>query len=80
LCLRVINKYSNISRLDPNIGRYFANCHEKQDKNPDRFVLYMGASSRLDTDGLNSIKYQLVKLEKTLLYTRIYVSYKDSNT
>ena len=38
----------------------------------------MGASSRLDSDGLNSIDYSVVKLEKNALFTRIYVSYDDN--
>ena len=75
-----MNKYPGIYRLDPNIGRYFANCHEKQIKNPDRFVLYMGASNRLDNDGLNSIKYKLIETEKSFLFTRFYVSYLDDTT
>ncbi|CAF1032515.1 unnamed protein product [Brachionus calyciflorus] len=78
--LRVLNKYSHIARQDPKIGRYFANCHEKQSKNPNRFVLYMTASSRMETDGLNSMKYRVIKIEKNNLFTRLFVTYKNDHS
>jgi len=36
--MRVLNKYENIDRLEPSIGRYFANCHQQQKRNPNRLV------------------------------------------
>ena len=33
---RVLEHFPRITRLRPEIGRYFANCHEKQEKNPYR--------------------------------------------
>lgn len=60
------------------IGRYFANCHEKQEKNPNRFLLYIAASSRMASDGLNSIKYDVAFGEKTYLFTRFFVLYRDN--
>ncbi|CAF0873722.1 unnamed protein product [Brachionus calyciflorus] len=74
---RVLEHFSRIARLPPDVGRYFANCHEKQEKNPYRFMLYMTAASRMSTDGLNSIKYKLIKTEKNKLFTRFYVKYKN---
>jgi len=41
-------------------------------------MLYLKALfSRIESDGLNSVKYNLVKTEKHNLFTRFYVSYKD---
>ena len=74
---RVLEHYPRIARQAPEIGRYFANCHEKQEKNPYRFMLFMTAASRMKTDGLNSMKYKVVKKEKNSLFTRIYVKYKN---
>ena len=34
--LRVLEEYSNIARLSPEIGQYFANCHQEQTRNPNR--------------------------------------------
>jgi hypothetical protein len=42
-----------------------------------RFILYLRASSRAETDGLNSLNYKLVKIEEKTLFTRFYVSYSD---
>lgn len=76
--VRVLDKFGKISRQHPTVGRYFANCHEMQEKNPDRFLLYMTASSRMDADGLNSINYRIDRTEKTFVYTRYFVFYKDN--
>jgi hypothetical protein len=34
--LRTLNEYPTITRLEPQIGRYFANCHPEQPRNPNR--------------------------------------------
>jgi hypothetical protein len=34
--MRVLKKYSIIERLPPHLGRYFANCHPQQKRNPNR--------------------------------------------
>ena len=36
--MRVLDKYKTIQRLSPQIGRYFANCHKQQKRNPNRLV------------------------------------------
>lgn len=76
--LRVMKNFSSIKRLSPEIGRYFANCHNKQKKNPNRFFLYVSAKSRMTSDGLNSLDYSVKSRESTFLFTRVYVSYKDN--
>lgn len=43
-----------------------------------RFILYIKACiQRQVTDGLNSLEYSIEKLEKSYLYTKIYISYKN---
>ena len=37
--MRCKKKFGRVGRLDPNIGRYFANCHdEDKNKNSNRLV------------------------------------------
>jgi hypothetical protein len=36
--MRVLNKYPIIERLPPHLGRYFANCHPQQKRNPNRYI------------------------------------------
>lgn len=74
----MLENFEKIRRQSPEIGRYFANCHDPQVKNPDRYLLYITARSRMQVDGLNSIAYEINGLEKNLLFTRFYVSYNDS--
>ena len=76
---RVLSKYPEISRPSPEVGRYFANCHEQQAKNPNRFILYLKSNSRAETDGLNSIDYQVASVEKNSIFTRFYISYKNND-
>jgi hypothetical protein len=74
----VLNKFQTIARLPPDIGRYYANCHKQQGRNPDRFILYIKANTRVDSDGLNSVHYQKVKVVKNTIFTRIFISYKNN--
>ncbi|RNA44169.1 beta-1-4-N-acetylgalactosaminyltransferase bre-4-like [Brachionus plicatilis] len=74
---RVLANFPKIARLNPEIGRYFANCHELQPKNPNRFLLYISSSSRIRTDGLNSVHYKIIQIEKNTLFTRFYVKYSN---
>lgn len=73
--LRVSKNYQ-IKRLDPTVGRYFANCHVKQEKNPQRLYLYVKAKTNLISDGLSTLQYDLLRAEKKVLFTRFFVSYK----
>lgn len=73
------SKYDSIKRLTPSVGRYFANCHSKQAKNPNRFLLYVSAKIRMTEDGLKSLQYKVDRTERRLLFTRKFVSYEDKS-
>ena len=52
--------------------------HEKdKNQNPKRFQLLNSAKQRSDKEGLNSIKYDVVKIVSNFLYTRLYVKYDE---
>ena len=75
---RVLAKYEKIDRSDPSVGRYYANCHKQQKRNPDRFLLYMQSNMRsFDKEGLNTVKYKLETKNKSSLFTHIFISYDD---
>ena len=40
-------------------------------------MLRKNAANRMETDGLNSINYKLVKTERRLSFTRFFISYND---
>ena len=88
--------FDNINRLPPELGRYFANCHNEEKINLNRLninwsdfakaefknmyklkrhSLLKESVNRMKKDGLNNIKYDLIKVEKHPLFTHITVSY-----
>lgn len=41
-------------------------------------MIYLkGLFYRLNTDGLNSINYNVAKIERTRIFTRIYINYEN---
>jgi len=51
----------------------------KQDKpNPERVKILKNATRRFDKEGLNNVKYKLLEVEKTPLYTKFTVSYNQT--
>ena len=42
-----------------------------------RFTLLNSAKQRSDKEGLNTIKYEIIKIEKNFLYTRLFVNYNQ---
>ena len=75
---RVISKYKYIAKLDPSIGRFYANCHKQQTRNPDRFIVYLKSKYSSEYDGLNSLMYEVKKIERSYLYTKYYISYSNN--
>lgn len=74
--IRSINHFNEIARLSPERGRYFANCHEEdKTKNPNRFKLIKESLKRIDSDGLKTINYDVKKIIKNPLFTKVIVNY-----
>jgi len=77
---RTLLKYKQVVKLPPNIGRYYMVSHKKEIPNPERFNT-MENSQKLrksKLDGLDSVTYDLVKVEKNNLFVRFYVSYNKT--
>ncbi|CAH8642160.1 unnamed protein product [Heterobilharzia americana] len=63
LLIRVEKSGYKISRVRAEIGRYYSLSHEVDkfnEMNPNRFDLLKNASQRLESDGLNRVKYTVV--------------------
>jgi hypothetical protein len=52
--------------------------HVKDKPNPNRFKLYKKSKLRMNSDGLSSLKYYVIKIEKEKLYTKIFVYYNEN--
>ena len=78
---RVIKKGYTVSRYPLDIGRYTMAKHGKDSHNkpnPDRYKLLKAAGKRIDDDGIRSLKFKREKVEKNLLFTRVLVSYNQT--
>uniref|UniRef100_A0A0A9W4Z7 Beta-1,4-N-acetylgalactosaminyltransferase n=1 Tax=Lygus hesperus TaxID=30085 RepID=A0A0A9W4Z7_LYGHE len=70
---RITKDSNKICRYAPDVSQYVMLSHKKQKPSTDRYYFLMTGKDRYCTDGLNSLKYTVLKLEKTPLYTRILV-------
>ncbi|XP_052892736.1 beta-1,4-N-acetylgalactosaminyltransferase bre-4 [Anopheles moucheti] len=61
----------HIARYPVNIARYTMLNHKKEKANPKRYEKLVNGAKRFDSDGLNSLHYQLVNLIRKPLYTWI---------
>ena len=77
--LRIISKGYKLIRNNMRTGRYHMLTHDKDFPNPKRFKLLKSSIKRMYTDGLNSIKYLLISVNFEPLFTKIVVSYDESN-
>lgn len=75
---RVIKVGLSVARYPLEIGRYYMAKHKKDKPNPERFKLLNTGKSRLKKDGISSLNYTVIKIEKKPLFTRILVTY-DQN-
>jgi hypothetical protein len=73
----VVRKGYKIARYPLDIGRYHMAKHSKEKPNPHRFRLLNTTKSRIDHDGVNNLKYEVVSFTKNLLYTKIIVNYDE---
>lgn len=77
---RVVFKKYEVSRYPLEIGRYTMANHtgdKLNTANPLRFKLLKESEKRIDKDGLNSLKYEVKKVYKSRLFTKIVVDYNE---
>jgi len=74
---RIKNNGLTVIRPPPCLGRYNMIKHKKREREKHirkRVALLSGGRARMKCDGLNSLKYKLVFIEKRSLYTHIMVN------
>ncbi|XP_045196286.2 beta-1,4-N-acetylgalactosaminyltransferase bre-4-like isoform X1 [Mercenaria mercenaria] len=73
-------KYSHLklTRLSSKLGRYKMLKHEHANQNPDKILLFKTMKTRHSSDGLNSLKYDVIKQDYRRLYTWILVSINET--
>ena len=74
LYLRVIAKYKKVIKLSVEIARYYTHDHPQDTPNPQRHNL-LGTSLQDMNQGLSTVKYEISRIEKSALFTRILVTY-----
>ncbi|XP_075056432.1 beta-1,4-galactosyltransferase 1 [Mixophyes fleayi] len=73
---RIVSRGMSISRPDAVTGKCRMIRHErdeKNDPNPKRFDLIARTRQTMNSDGLNTLKYNVLKTEKFPLYSKITV-------
>ncbi|XP_078532642.1 beta-1,4-galactosyltransferase 1 [Lissotriton helveticus] len=73
---RIVSRGMGISRPDAIIGKCRMIHHDrdrKNDPNPQRFNRIAHTRETMNSDGINSLSYKVVKIDKFPLYTRISV-------
>ncbi|RVE67531.1 hypothetical protein OJAV_G00104450 [Oryzias javanicus] len=73
---RVVSRGMSISRPSGEVGKCRMIRHnrdKKNDPNPQRFDRIAHTKETMNKDGINSLSYQVVKVEKFALYTKITV-------
>ncbi|XP_076822757.1 beta-1,4-galactosyltransferase 4-like [Clavelina lepadiformis] len=77
MALRIMARKMKIRRPTMSICRFTSLPHQR-DKgnplNPNRFRLLHTTASRMKTDGLNSVKYEVLSMKKYATYTNITVN------
>ncbi|XP_060069285.1 beta-1,4-N-acetylgalactosaminyltransferase bre-4-like [Ylistrum balloti] len=79
---RVVRAGFKIERYSKTIARYRMIKHGRDKTNavnPKRFSLLQNTSSRMQSDGLNSLKYKLLKIEHNKLFTNISVEVRKED-
>ncbi|BES94542.1 Galactosyl_T_2 [Nesidiocoris tenuis] len=70
---RITRDGGRVCRYSADVSRYVMLSHKKQKPSADRYYFLVTGKDRYATDGLNSLKYTVVKFELLPLYTRIVV-------
>jgi hypothetical protein len=74
---RVLAKNLTIDRPKSAEYRYFMHKHKQAKQNPQRRNILKLGEKRQDYEGLNSLKYRLVSIQKSRLYTKFLVYYNE---
>ncbi|KAF7256891.1 hypothetical protein EG68_06278 [Paragonimus skrjabini miyazakii] len=77
---RLKAKHIPYVHMSPSIARYMAMDHEKQPRRTRQVHLRLlgTAWTRMASDGLNSLKYKVLQLNESHLFTRILVDIRES--
>ena len=79
LYARASYKFDQIIKLPPEIGRYHMNEHETARPNDERYEILSNARELIEQngiqEGLSTTKYKVKSIDKSHLYTIIYVTY-----
>jgi hypothetical protein len=78
LAERVSLRGYKVSRYPLAIGRYHMAKHSKDKPNPERFRLLESSQKRMNIDGIASLDYELVAVNRNKFYTKVTVNY-DKN-
>lgn len=70
---RIINRGMSMCRFPPDIARYTMLAHAKEHPSENRFLNLQSGRDRFETDGVNTLKYSIVKIVHYPLYTWILV-------
>ncbi|XP_046553680.1 beta-1,4-N-acetylgalactosaminyltransferase bre-4-like [Haliotis rubra] len=74
---RIHSENFNIMRYSSEVARYKMLSHAKDEPNPQRHKLLKGSERRYKTEGLNSLKYTVLRIEFRKLYTWILVDINE---
>jgi hypothetical protein len=71
--LRLRRKNLGYERPNIKLARYKMLKHKSGSLNPQRYQLLDSATDRHSNDGINSVKYRLIKVVQYKLYTHLFV-------
>lgn len=70
---RLQKKHIELLRFGPNYSQYIMMKHKHETPSKERHNLLNNAVDRIDSDGLNSLKYNEKNVVLSPLYTHIFV-------
>ncbi|KAJ9574909.1 hypothetical protein L9F63_007928 [Diploptera punctata] len=70
---RIINRGMSLCRFPPDVARYTMLTHAKELPSENRFLNLESGRERYETDGVNTLKYSILKIVNYPLYTWILV-------
>ena len=77
---RIVRKDLKIERPPALIARYKMLKHAHQERNPDRIKILRKANTRIDSDGVNNVKYKLLNTTFYHLYTHFLIDVGEQPT